>query len=252
MTRLAPARYFQLIDSDTERLLEMASRGLGADVPSCPGWTVADLVSHVAHVYEHKVRTMADAAMPKPWPPADFEGREPIAFLRAAKDDLFVEYSRHDLDEPTATFSAEDTTIAFWVRRMALEIAIHRTDGEQAYGSVTPVPADEAVDGVDEVLTVMLAGPWWADGWSEHPVNARVDLVVDDRCWRCELDSTSATVTRITEPEATRSAAAASIRADPEAMFLWLWGRAPDSAVAVAGDAGVAAQFRLRIKECTG
>ena len=52
-TALTAERYFSLIDSDTERMLEVAGRGLSAPVPSCPGWAVADVVEHVAFVYLH-------------------------------------------------------------------------------------------------------------------------------------------------------------------------------------------------------
>ena len=184
-TVLSPERYFACIDADTERLAEMGERGLDPDVPSCPDWTVADVISHVAMVYEHKVRVMADNAWPKPWPPADFAEREPVDFLREAKDDLFAEFARHDLSEQTTTFGT-DTTIAFWLRRMALEIAVHRYDGELAHADTTPVPDDIALDGIDEILKITLAGPWWTDYATEHQVNALVAVESGGLRWICD------------------------------------------------------------------
>ena len=56
---------------------------------------------------------------------------------------------------------------------MALEVAVHRYDAELAHDEVTPIPDDLALDGVDEVLRVMLAGPWWASRVvTEHPIEA--------------------------------------------------------------------------------
>jgi hypothetical protein len=136
-TTLPAQRYFELIDSDTERLLEMGERGLTEPVPSCPGWDVAEVVWHTAGVYEHKVRVMADNAWPDPWPPPDFDGRPELDFLRGAKDDLFAEFARHDIEEPTTTFGA-DSTIGFWARRMALEAAVHRYDAEPHTGGRRP------------------------------------------------------------------------------------------------------------------
>ena len=43
------------VRQDGQRLTAAASGSLSIEVPSCPGWTVRDLVSHVAEVYEHKI-----------------------------------------------------------------------------------------------------------------------------------------------------------------------------------------------------
>ena len=37
--------------ADAARLREVAVMGLDAPVPSCPGWTVSDVVAHTAEVY---------------------------------------------------------------------------------------------------------------------------------------------------------------------------------------------------------
>ena len=131
--------------------------GSSEPVPSCPGWTVADVVSHTSYVYVHKVRVMADGAWPEAWPPATYDDLDPIEFLRLAKDELFEEFARHDPSEQTATFGA-DSTIMFWARRMALEIAVHRYDAELAHDDVTEVADDLALDGIDELLKVFLGG----------------------------------------------------------------------------------------------
>ena len=43
--------YLDAFDADGARLLEVAADALGADVPACPGWDVAQLVAHVGQVY---------------------------------------------------------------------------------------------------------------------------------------------------------------------------------------------------------
>ncbi len=249
-TTLAPERYFTLIDADTERLLAMGELGLTEPVPSCPGWDVAEVVWHTAGVYEHKVRVMADNAFPDPWPPADFESREELVFLREARQDLFDEFARHALDEQTTTFSAADTTIGFWVRRMALEVAVHRYDAELAHRRPTPIPDDLAVDGIDEVLRVMLAGPWW-DGrmQNEHPVDAIVAVEAGGRRWVCDVRATSVSVT--SAEGAGGPEAVATVSGAPELVFLWLWGRVGDADVGLSGDPTVAAEFRRRLVECS-
>jgi uncharacterized protein (TIGR03083 family) len=246
-TTLTAERYFELIDADTERLVEMGERGLKEPVPSCPGWDVAEVVWHTAVVFEHKVRVMADNAWPDPWPPADFDDKDELAFLREAKDDLFEEFSRHDIGEETTTFGS-DSTIGFWARRMALEAAVHRYDAELAHSDPTPVADDLALDGVDEVLHVMLAGPWWSERVdTRHPVDAVVAVRAADRVWSCDLRQRSVTVS-----DRADGAAAATVQGEPEHVFLWLWGRKPDSVVQTSGDASILAEFRARLAECLG
>jgi uncharacterized protein (TIGR03083 family) len=246
-TTLPAQRYFELIDSDTERLLEMGERGLTEQVPSCPGWDVAEVVWHTAGVYEHKVRVMADNAWPDPWPPPDFDGRPELAFLREAKDDLFAEFARHAIDEPTTTFGA-DSTIGFWARRMALEAAVHRYDAELAHHDHTPVADDLALDGIDEVLRVMLAGPWWAERVDTgHPVDAVVTVAAAGRAWSCDVRRRSVSISSELDP-----AAAAVVSGQPQHVFLWLWGRVDDNAVELSGDASTLAELRARLVECLG
>jgi len=246
-TALNPERYLELIDADTERLIALGERGLTEKIPCCPGWDVAEVVWHTAGVYEHKVRVMADNAWPEPWPPADFDERAEIAFLREAKDDLFAELSRHDASEITTTFGA-DSTIGFWIRRMALEVAVHRYDAELAHGDTTPINRELSLDGIDEVLRVMLAGPWWAaDVQTEHPVEALVAVEAGGARWLCDIQRTAVTVT-----DDTSASAAATVAGEPEQVFLWLWGRAGDDAVTLDGAPEVVAGFRSRLVECTG
>lgn len=247
-SRLEPQRYFESIDGDTERLLAVASRGLDAAVPCCPGWTVADVATHVAEVYEHKVRVMADNAWPDPWPPAGVEDQEPLDRLAEAKAELFAEFAEHQITDETTTFSAEDRTIGFWARRMALEVAVHRYDAELAHDDVTAVPDDLAIDGVDEVLRAMLGGPWWAQRVStHHPIGAKIAVECGGERWLCDVEAK-----RVTVSDDATSSAAATVTGDPGDVFLWLWGRVGDDRVTFAGDEHVVAEFRARLVECTG
>jgi uncharacterized protein (TIGR03083 family) len=243
-TALEPERYFALIDADTERMLEMGDRGLDAGVPSCPGWTVADLVAHQAMVYAHKVRVMADNGWPDPWPPPELRERPPLDFLREAKDDLFEEFARHDITEQTTTFG-DDTTVMFWARRMALEVAVHRTDAELAHDDATAIPDDIARDGVDEILQVMLHGNWAEWGArTEHPVDAAVAIETGGLRWRCDVTEAMADVVA-----GSSDPADATVSGEPADVFRWLWGRADDDAVQIAGDEKAAAELRQRLAE---
>jgi len=243
---LSAERYLQFIDDDTEKLIDLGSRGLKAPVPALEGWDVAEVLWHVAGVFEHKVRVMADNAWPDPWPPAEFEDKEEIAFLRQAKTDLFEEFSRHDPSEQTTTFWRHDTTIRFWIRRMALEVAVHRYDGEQAHGDPTEIPADESLDGIDELLHVFVDPGDGTHVSTEHPVDAVVSVESGGRRWVCDLSAASVAVRDDTHEEAQ-----ATVAGEPMAVFLWLWGRVGDHDITVSGDATTVQEFRARLVECT-
>ena len=232
-----------MIDADTERLLEMAARGFAEPVPSCPGWTVADVVTHVGFVYVHKVRVMADGAWPEQWPPATYDGLDPIEFLRQAKDDLFEEFARHDPSEQTATFGA-DSTIMFWARRMALEIAVHRYDCELAHDDATEVADDLALDGIDEVLQVFLGGGYLdPDNPTEHPVDAAVAIEAGGRT----MGARTCRREQVTVSDGPGDAPA-TVSGAPADVFLWMWGRrGDDRAVTSTATPGVdRSEFRAR------
>jgi hypothetical protein len=65
------SRYLDSLASDFVLLRAAATAaGLDAPVPSCPGWTVADLVRHVGEVYLHKTLAMQLGDFPgeQDWP----------------------------------------------------------------------------------------------------------------------------------------------------------------------------------------
>ncbi|GAA2350969.1 maleylpyruvate isomerase N-terminal domain-containing protein [Dactylosporangium salmoneum] len=152
------SRLLQCLAFDYMRLRDVAGTGLTAAVPSCPGWTVADLVRHVAQVYLHKAAVMQTGAWPDPWPPAEVETEEPLALLDRGYAALTHEFSRRGDTDPCQTWHGPDQTVMFWIRRMAQESVIHRLDAELAHhADPDPIPADLAVDGIDEILQLFVA-----------------------------------------------------------------------------------------------
>ena len=159
-------RFLDCLSADFMRLREVAAKDLTAPVPSCPGWSVEDLVRHVGFVYLHKVECMRQGRAPEPWPPEEAESVEPLAVLDDAWHRLRARLLATPPWSPTYTWYEPDQTVGFWVRRMAQETVIHRIDAELALATaVQPVPDDLAVDGVDEVLVVFLeyASKLWCD-----------------------------------------------------------------------------------------
>ena len=238
--------YLELLRTEAARLREVAALGLGAQVPSCPGWTVGDVVEHTAVVYLHKVACTRLGRPPEPWPPAEVEGREPRELFDEAVPELLTLFETSDPEDASHTWWDPDQSVGFWMRRMALETAVHRVDLELAYGVPTPVDADLALDGIDELLVMMLAGDEWAEHGTAEPVDAVIRVTSAGRSWTVALDAKAVSVDRSAD-----GAVAVEVTGDPSVLFLWLWGRSGAESLAMTGDEGAAAAFRRRLAEAT-
>lgn len=248
-------RFLESLASDYGLLRDAAlSGGLEAPVPSCPGWTAADLVRHVGEVYLHKVAIMRSGQFPEDWPP-DFSGEEPIALLDRGYADLTAEFAARPATAPAVTWYEPEQNVAFWIRRMAQETAIHRIDAElAARGSVSPVPDDIAADGIDEVLIRMLAygsAAWpgeYAGLAGERPAGEDGDDTIVVRSGGSEWTVRPA-------PDHVRVGTGAgghvraAVEAPPDPMLRWLWGRGTD--VTVSGDPEWVAYLRRLLAAMT-
>jgi len=152
-------RYLACLAADQARFRAVAPLALAAPVPTCPGWTVADLTRHLSEVYLHKAAAIREGEEPtEGWPPPQVATEHPLALLDHAYLVLTEQLAAHRPGDPAGSWYSDDQTVGFWARRMAQETVIHRIDAELGTGSpVAPVPADLAVDGVDELLRVFVA-----------------------------------------------------------------------------------------------
>lgn len=216
--------------------------GVGAPVPTCPGWTVADLLVHTADVYRHKTFVLTTGATE--WPVGD-TWRRPHPAPDGAPDRFDEELASlvdaldaTDPSMPVWTWWPADQTAGFWWRRMAQETVVHRADAEAAAGAVTPVDAGLAVGGVDEALDLFLV-PDVQPGSVEGPPQT-VHLHATDAPgeWLVGLGPEGVTVAR---GHAKGDAAARGTASD---LLLWLWGRGPVERLQLFGDEG--AMTRLR------
>ncbi|MFD4672262.1 maleylpyruvate isomerase family mycothiol-dependent enzyme [Lentzea sp. NPDC058450] len=134
--------------------------GPDAPVPSCPEWTVLDLVRHQAEVHTwagQALVTAPDERRPK-WPHAPEGWDEALTWWENALSVLLDRLRSTPGDRPAWTFHGPSRA-DFWARRQAHETSIHRLDAELATGLDVPVllfDSEFAADGVDEMLTVMV------------------------------------------------------------------------------------------------
>jgi uncharacterized protein (TIGR03083 family) len=220
-----------------------AAAAPGARVPTCPAWTVADLLDHVTDTYDHKIQSMRllkdpgdDYRIDRPGTPADR--------FDAALADLLAEFDDRGPDSLAHTWYGPDQTVGFWIRRMAHETLVHRADAELAAGTpISPVDAALAADGIDEMLTVMLA--WGSRAYRDHVAaplagNDGLAIALDTgaQSWTARVEAGTVTVADGTAPDAP-----AHVRADAGTIMLWMWRRLPVGAPAVTGDSARAAAF---------
>jgi MDMPI C-terminal domain len=221
-----------------------------------------DLVYHVAEVYLHKVTIMRAGEWPRAWPPPGLAAEPRLALLARAYGALTGEFARRDPASPTPTWFDLDETVAFWIRRMVQETVVHRMDAELAADlPVTHVPDDLAIDGVDEVLTRFLA--WFTPEELVHmkgehlPGHETIVVTAGNMSWTVHPSATREVVVEegsSSRPRAGRRAggrAAAEVRAAPDLMLRWLWGRAGDVAVTVTGDPAWADYLRRMLAATT-
>lgn len=208
--------------------------GPGAPVPTCPGWTVADLTWHLAEVlhfwagivgeqrdtwegYVEPERPAADGAL--------------TAFYRDRLEHTLTVLAAADPAQPNWTW-ASDHTAGFVIRRMAQETAVHLADAQLAAGQPAAIDAALASDGIDEFLEHFLNATNGAVGGSVH---LHCTDVAGE--WTVREEEGGFAVTR------EHAKGDCALRGAASDILLALWRRAPLSACDVVGDSAVAARF---------
>jgi len=182
-TLLSPEQYLQALSRDGSAMHELLASDpdcLSAVVPSCPGWDVKKLISHLGRVFcsvrEHVARR-AQQMVPAdeiPFPP---EGDAIIDWFQESHAKVVEALQGVEPQEPIWSWAgSEHGNGAFYQRRMAHEVLIHRWDLEAALGEPTELPAELALDNVDELLRVVL--PFTIANWERQVPQGSMHLHV--------------------------------------------------------------------------
>jgi uncharacterized protein (TIGR03083 family) len=163
-THLPFEGYLEIIaEAGADLAARAGAAGLSTSVPTCPEWTVADVVAHQGMVHRWAAANLRLDETPVP-PHEEFLRIVPpdelvdwfLAGVRALLDTLRAA----DPDVPAVAFLADaPSPRTFWARRQAHETTIHAADvlgaalGRLPTAPEAAVDPDVAVDGIDELTT---------------------------------------------------------------------------------------------------
>ncbi|MBU2665484.1 maleylpyruvate isomerase family mycothiol-dependent enzyme [Actinoplanes bogorensis] len=225
----------RLIDerSAAFRAVVASAPDLDVRVPSCPEWTLFDLVQHLGEGRRKWAAIVAagpaDAPAPKPvW--ASPAPRESLDGWMAASTGLMLDALRTaGPDGGCWTWwpgTATPETAAGVARHQLQEFAVHTYDAQLAVGSAEPLPEVVALDGVEEFLHT--CGTTEVP-WPYEPVVLAYQTT-EGPSWSVRLDGDGA---HVSHPA---TSADAVITASASELVMLFYGRITLDAVKLDGD----------------
>jgi uncharacterized protein (TIGR03083 family) len=154
--------YLPVLQRTNARFAEVSAEavlahGWRARVPGCPDWDLSDLVWHLAEVQHFWAWVVGSRAQdPTGYAEPDrVPDDELLAFLAASSAELEAALDGAEPAEPVWTW-APRRDVAFVLRRQVVEAVVHTADLELVLDDLRPIPADVALDAIDEWLEVEL------------------------------------------------------------------------------------------------
>jgi uncharacterized protein (TIGR03083 family) len=235
-TQLTTAQHLAGLSEAMRAFVRYADRaGLEARVPTCPDWTVLDLVAHQGMVHRWA------AALLRGERPTDEEvdayevtGREsedPLAWLGAGASAL-AEAVNGAPDDVDALVFLNDAPPAreFWARRQCHETTMHAVDALAASLGRPPRPEEVwidpelAGDGIDELLGGFLTRPRSRLRCDEDALLVvRPDDLAD--WWEVDMGPRPAVTTRRTTGDEAPDDADWELTGGAVELYLRLWNR---------------------------
>ncbi|MFI7545462.1 maleylpyruvate isomerase family mycothiol-dependent enzyme [Actinoplanes sp. NPDC049599] len=238
-TNLEFPELLQLIDerSTAFRAAIAAAPDLDVPVPSCPGWTLADLARHIGegrHAWAATIAAGPDTATKstEKGTPAPQERDALLAWLATATQAMLDALREAGPERGSWAWwrrSQSPRTCGAVARHQLQEIAVHTYDAQLALGDPQPLPAPVALDGVEDFQFTCCAT---TAAWPHQP--AVVDYhATEGRSWRLSLSADGARVTRLSAPTAGADVSATGPASD---LVLFCYGRLGPDAVKIDGD----------------
>ncbi|MFG6195038.1 maleylpyruvate isomerase family mycothiol-dependent enzyme [Nonomuraea sp. JJY05] len=248
------SRFHREVRTFQDAARQAADTGAAPPVPSCPGWSVADLLIHLGSVHRGVFSIIEDrrdgppdgsdlsfAGLPPDltgWPdPQHAPNLGPIPdgvldWFEEGAARLEALFNERDAGDPAWTWSKEQT-VGFWVRMQTIEAAVHRWDAENALGVPRPIHEDVAADAVTQTFEVMVPA---RREWTQAPAGAgerfRFRRTDGEGDWAVHFDG----------PDVRLSSGAdggdfnVELAGSASDLMLFLWNRIPADGLDVRGD----------------
>jgi uncharacterized protein (TIGR03083 family) len=219
-----------IAESGAELAARAGVAGLDAAVPTCPDWTVADLVAHQGMVHRWAAATLRLDETPVP---------DEAEILRTVPAEQLLGWFMDGVRALLQTLRSVDSEVPapvflkdappprhFWARRQAHETTMHAVDalgaalGRVPTASEAGIDPDVAVDGVDELLTGFFPRGRSKLGGEMEPLPVAVVPTDSDRRW-----SFSVVEGRLTTERLQRADAGTVLSGSAAQLYLGLWNR---------------------------
>lgn len=146
--------WIPLLGDATGRFADAAASGdLEAPVPTCPGWTLADLIGHLGWVHRWAAHAVTEGT---PDGDSPYAGDPPdmVEWYRESARTLVDALAVREPEAPAWAFGPDKVT-GFWRRRQVHETVVHEYDALGAVGRTEDwsIAPELAWDGVDEVAS---------------------------------------------------------------------------------------------------
>ncbi|WP_053748827.1 maleylpyruvate isomerase family mycothiol-dependent enzyme [Streptomyces sp. MMG1533] len=222
---------------------------LDVQVPTCPEWTLFDLVQHLGQGRRSWAATIAagpaapakSTAEGAPVGPREREAL--LAWLAASTQELLDALREAGPDRGCWTWwgaSQSPQTCGAVARHQLQEVAVHTYDAQITVGAPQPLPDEAALDGVEDFLSTCCATP---SAWP-HKAAALDFHATEGRSWRLTLNGDGARSTRLTTPgtmpatdvDGGPDAVGASVRGTASELVLFMYDRIPMDSLQIDGD----------------
>jgi uncharacterized protein (TIGR03083 family) len=229
--------YFASLRGAGTQLADAADGRLDEPIPSCPDWTMADLVGHLGQVVTFwggvaSGRIADPRQHERPAPP---EADARIDWFRASIDSAADELASVDPTTERWNWSGSNQTAGWIARRMAHESAVHAWDGTAAVGAPVLPSTDLAIDGVDEFLEVF--APRCAERVEGPDATVHLHATDGDGEWLVRTSPGSI------EFERGHAKGDAAVRGSAAELLLLCWRRVDPANLELFGDADAVARL---------
>ncbi len=221
---LATQSCLDAITTHSAALADAAEGHLQVPVEHCPGWSVADLVWHVAGVHWFW-GTIVDELLTGP-PPEDRRPARPaddalLDVFRAGAARLVQVLGDADQSAHCWTWAGWQQDVAFVTRHQVQEAAVHHWDAAHAAGLEWSTEPQVAADCVDEFLHFSVASDDDPDEPTQPPFRGELVLVASDTGDVWTITDGKPGTARVSSG----AADAPTLRAPAQDLLLWLYAR---------------------------